>query len=293
MKQWVVLSGKGGTGKTSVAAALAHLAAGELRIVLADADVDAANLELLLSPEILESEPFVGGQVAEIEPAACTGCGVCAEVCRFEAVLPENGIYRVDSIACEGCAACAYACPADAIRMLDQVNGRWMRSQSGLGPLFHARLFAGQENSGKLVTQVRQRAALAAHESSADLLLIDGPPGIGCPVIAACAGTDLALLVTEPSVSGVHDLKRVLGVLRHFDVPALVCVNKADINPARTEEVVHLCAEEKIPMVGTIPFDPAVPQAMARRQPITAYDDGAASRALAELWRELLPRLSS
>ncbi|MDI7274764.1 MAG: ATP-binding protein [Anaerolineae bacterium] len=286
MKQWVVLSGKGGTGKTSVTAALAHLAARECRLVLADADVDAANLELLLSPTVVEAHDFVGGKVAEIDLARCTACRTCAEVCRFGAVQPGDA-YRVDQTACEGCGACSYECPAEAIRMVDRVSGRWFRSETRLGPLFHARLFAGEENSGKLVAQVKQSARYVAWACQAGLLLVDGPPGIGCPVIATTTGADLALLVVEPSVSGVHDLERILGVTRHFGVPAAVCVNKADINPSRTAEVEALCLAGGVPLVGTIPFDTVVTEAMVHRKAVTEYDDGPVSQALRGVWETL------
>lgn len=288
MKQWVVLSGKGGTGKTSVTAALAHLAAQEHRLVLADTDVDAANLGVLLSPAIQERHAFTGSQAAEIDLGRCTGCGVCEEVCRFGAIAATEGTYAVDLLACEGCAACRYACPAEAIRMAEQPTGEWFRSSTRLGPLFHARLFAGQENSGKLVAQVKQTARYVATKEGAGLLLVDGPPGIGCPVIASVTGADLALLVVEPSVSGVHDLKRILGTVRHFGVQPAVCVNKADINPTRTAEVRAICAAEGVPVVGTIPFDTVVTEAMVNRRPVTAYrPESPVSEAIGGLWRAL------
>ncbi|MGC8787255.1 MAG: ATP-binding protein, partial [Anaerolineae bacterium] len=237
MKQLVILSGKGGTGKTTVAAALADLASQEVPIVMADADVDAANLELLLAPTKLEEHDFMGGELAVIEPAACIACGRCAEVCRFDAVMHHNGLYVVDALACEGCASCFYQCPTSAIHMEEKRAGQWYRSQTRLGPLFHARLFAGQENSGKLVTLVRQKALLWARDNGAYLLLIDGPPGIGCPVIAASTGVDIALVVTEPTIAGVHDLERVLSTTTHFRVPALVLINKADLNLIKAHEI--------------------------------------------------------
>jgi MinD superfamily P-loop ATPase len=199
MKQLVILSGKGGTGKTTIAAALAHLASQELPIVLADADVDAANLELVLNPTKQEEHGFMGGQLAAIDPEKCTACGICYEVCRFEAIIPGNEAYRVDSLACEGCASCFYQCPEEAIRMEEQQAGLWFRSDTRFGPLFHAHLFAGQENSGKLITLVKQQARLRGLDTGATLVVVDGPPGIGCPVISASAGMDLALHVVEPT----------------------------------------------------------------------------------------------
>ncbi|MGC8838687.1 MAG: ATP-binding protein [Anaerolineae bacterium] len=291
MKQLVILSGKGGTGKTTVAAALGHLASRELSLVLADADVDAANLELVLAPQVQEEHPFMGGQRAIIDPQACTACGLCAEVCRFDAVLPGEEAYRVDPQACEGCAACFYRCPVGAIRMEEQQAGLWFRSETRFGPLFHAHLFAGQENSGKLVTLVKQQARLLALDEGRDLLLVDGPPGIGCPVIASLAGADLALLVVEPTVAGVHDLWRVLGTARHFGVPALVCLNKADLNPARAQEVEAFCLAEGLPLVGEIPFDIMVTEAMVQGQPVTAYGDGPVTQELKRVWERVKEHL--
>ena len=302
MKQLVILSGKGGTGKTTVAAALAHLASGEMPIVLADADVDAANLELVLSPQVQETQDFIGGQVAIIDPELCTACGICAEVCRFEAIISPSpspsgfgrggggrrgeGVraYTIDPIACEGCACCFYQCPVEAIRMEEQVAGRWFRSDTRFGPLFHAHLFAGQENSGKLVTLVKQQARLWALDEGRELLIVDGPPGIGCPVIAASAGADLALLVVEPTVSGIHDLERILATTNHFGVPALVCINKADINPSRAEEISAFCAAQEIALVGRVPYDTVVTEAMVQGLPVTAFSNGPVSQALQRVW---------
>ena len=231
IKQLVILSGKGGTGKTCVTAALAHLASANnppVSIVLADADVDAANLELLLRPRVLESQDFQGGQVARINEDDCLGCGDCAAVCRFEALKIHNGTYRVDPIACDGCAACVFQCPEEAIVMREQIVGQWFRSDSRYGPLFHAALHPAQDNSGKLVTLVKQHARLLAMDENRHLVLVDGPPGIGCPVISAASGADLALIVAEPSTAGVHDMRRVLATTGHFGVPSLVCINKTN-----------------------------------------------------------------
>jgi MinD superfamily P-loop ATPase len=283
LKQLVVLSGKGGTGKTTVVAALAHLASEKMPLVLADADVDAANLELVLDPIQQEVHDFRSGKLAVIDPVACTACGRCAEVCRFEAVVAGD-VYEVDPLACEGCAACFYQCPVEAVAMQEQHAGRWFRSETRFGPLFHAHLFAGRENSGKLVTTVKQQANVHALDTKAALLLIDGPPGIGCPVIAASVGTDLALLVVEPTVSGAHGLERVLATTEHFRVPAMVAINKADLNPARSDQIAAYCSERGIEVVGRIPYDTMVTEAMVAGQPVTAVEDGAVSRALREVW---------
>ena len=287
MKQLVILSGKGGTGKTSVAAALAHLASQEMPIVLADADVDAANLELVLDPTERERHVFIGGQIAIVDPALCTACGRCFEVCRFDAVVPgeDAGAYRVDPLACEGCASCVYQCPVEAIRSEEQQAGLWFRSDTRFGPLFHAHLFAGQENSGKLVTMVKQQGRLLALDEGRELLIVDGPPGIGCPVISANAGADLALMVTEPTVSGVHDLERILATANHFGVPAMVCINKADLNPRHAAAIEAYCVHHAIALVGRLPYDTVVTEAMVHGQPVTAYQPhGAVAAALREVW---------
>jgi MinD superfamily P-loop ATPase len=291
MKQLVVLSGKGGTGKTTVTAALAHLAFQELSLVLADADVDAANLELVLDPTKRQEQDFTGGNVALVDSEKCTSCGVCAEVCRFEAIGAGAAAYAVDPIACEGCAACHYECPEGAIRMVAQQDGRWFRSDTRFGPLFHAHLFAGKENSGKLVTLVKQQARQLALDTEAAFLLVDGPPGIGCPVISSVSGADLTLMVVEPTVSGVHDLERVFMTADHFGVPSIVAVNKADLNLARSEEIARFCAERGVAMAGRIPYDTVVTEAMVRGLPVTEYTDGPVAKALREVWERVRDRL--
>jgi MinD superfamily P-loop ATPase len=299
MKQLVILSGKGGTGKTSVAAALAHLAAAgdqPVRAVLADADVDAANLELVLDPSRLETHDFTGGGVAILDPAMCEGCGLCIEVCRFDAISkadPESETPNIDPIACDGCAACVYQCPTRAIRMEPQIAGQWFRSDSRYGPLFHAALRPAQENSGKLVTMVKQQARLLALDEGYELIVVDGPPGIGCPVISAASGADLTLIVAEPTAAGAHDMERVLQVTQHFGVPALVCVNKADLYPQGTAQIEAYCHARGIEVIGHIPFDVSVTEAMVRGEPVTAYwPDAAASQAIVDIWQRLAARLN-
>jgi len=300
MKQIVVLSGKGGTGKTSVTAGFAHLASQSdqpVRAVLVDADVDASNLELVLRPRQVEQNAFTGGAVAEIDPELCERCGNCAEVCRFEAVLypGQNGdsAYSIDPIACEGCASCMYQCPADAIRMIPQQAGYWYRSETPFGPLFHALLIPGQENSGKLVTLVKQRARLLALEENYPLQIVDGPPGIGCPVISAISGADLALIVTEPTVSGIHDLERILETTEHFKLASQVCINKADLYPASAAQIEAFCEARSIPVVGRIPFDESVTAAMVSGFPVTQHRPcSPASQAVERIWHAVLASLS-
>lgn len=297
MKQIVILSGKGGTGKTSVAAAFAHLAttdAGQHQTVLVDADVDASNLELVLSPQVLETHEFKGGQVAIIDQQRCEGCGVCAQLCRYDAIHEHNGVYAVDPIACEGCALCVYQCPSGAIRAEEQVAGQWFRSDSRYGPLLHAVLWPAQENSGKLVTLVKQQGRLLAMDQARDLVLVDGPPGIGCPVISAAAGADLALIVVEPTAAGIHDMERVLATVDHFGVPALVCINKADLYAEGVAEIEAFCAEQGITSIGHLPFDTVVTEAMVQGQPVTEFrPESPISCALRSAWRQLLLAVDS
>lgn len=295
MKQLVILSGKGGTGKTSLTAAFAHLASQSRyadSLVLADADVDAANLELVLQPRQLEVEDFRGGQVAIIDQETCAVCGDCQAVCRFDAILYQDGVYRVDPIACDGCAACVYQCPTESIRMQEQVVGQFFVSESRYGPLFHANLFPGQENSGKLVTLVKQRARLLALDEARQLVLVDGPPGIGCPVISATSGADLALIVAEPTVSGVHDMQRALETTRHFGVPAMVCINKADLYPIGATQIETYCRANEVPLVGQVPYDVSVASALVQGEPVTSYCPQApVSLAIVAIWERLLQDL--
>jgi MinD superfamily P-loop ATPase len=236
--------------------------------------------------------------VAIIDQAQCQLCGRCAEVCRYDAIIheaaaTEEETYRVDPLACEGCASCVYQCPESAIYSEEQQAGLWFRSTTRFGPLFHAHLFAAQENSGKLVTLVKQHGRLLALDEGRPLLIVDGPPGIGCPVISASSGADLALLVVEPTVSGIHDLERVLGTVNHFGVPAQVCINKADLNPVQTATIEAFCASQGIDVVGTLPFDTVVTEAMVQGQPVTAHQpEGSLATELAVVWRRVWQALS-
>jgi len=294
MKQIVILSGKGGTGKTSVSAAFAHLSASldySISPVFVDADVDAANLSLVLSPEISQTSEFWGGSLAEIDAENCLGCGSCVTVCRYDAVIPDaynKVFYAIDPIACDGCAACVYACQQHAITMIPQQEGHWFRSNSPYGTLFHAELFPGKENSGKLVTLIKQQAKLWAEEYQSQVVIVDGPPGIGCPVISACAGADLGLIVTEPSLSGLHDLKRVLETLSHFRVPTVICINKADLYLEGTRQIKEFAVSKGIEVLGEIPFDEHILDAMLQGAPVTAlYVESPASYAINQIWEQL------
>lgn len=294
MKQIVILSGKGGTGKTSVSAAFAHLSSlpeYSISPVFVDADVDAANLRLVLNPEITHTSEFWGGSLAEIDAENCQGCGACVTVCRYDAVIPDvsnREIFAIDPIACDGCAACVYACPQHAISMIPQQEGHWFRSNSPYGTLFHAELFPGKENSGKLVTLIKQQAKLLAEDNHSQALIVDGPPGIGCPVISACAGADLGFIVTEPSLSGLHDLKRVLETLTHFRVPTVICINKADLYLEGTRQIREFAALQNIEILGEIPFDENIVDAMLKGSPVTAlFANSPASHALTQTWDEL------
>lgn len=291
MKQIVILSGKGGTGKTSLTAALAHIAADRNTLVLADADVDAANLEILLSPEKLEEHSFSGGYKAEIDQNMCSGCGRCLDICRFNAVIPpapSDSSYRIDRISCEGCNSCVYQCPENAITSYRAVAGAWFVSRSAYGTLYHAEMKAGEENSGKLVTTVKNAAIKKCSEFSDPVLLVDGPPGIGCPVIASCAGADLAVISTEPGVSAIHDLSRILETVRHFGIMPAVCINRYDINPEKTSEIEAFCEKDGIPLLGRIPYDPNVTRSMSKGLPVNAYDPSSpASTAISGIWKEV------
>ena len=285
MKQLTVISGKGGTGKTTLTAAFASLVD---RKVLADCDVDAADLHLILNPTVKRREPFSGGRSPVVDAEKCTGCGICTEVCRFDAI--EDG--EVDLIACDHCGLCVHACPENAITMEEDVNGEWFVSETDYGPMVHARLGMGEENSGKLVTVVRKQSSEIAKERNLDLVIIDGPPGIGCPVIASVTGVDLVLVVVEPTLSGIHDMERILGLAGHFKIPALACINKYDINLDNTKEIRVYCERHGVKVVGMMPFDSKVIDALVQRKSIVEYPCGAVTKAVTEIWKEVSDRLN-
>jgi MinD superfamily P-loop ATPase len=285
MKEVVVLSGKGGTGKTSIVGSFAALAK---RKVMVDCDVDAADLHLLLQPTIREKHEFWSGQVATIDEEKCTQCGLCQEVCRFTAIKD----FEVDAVSCEGCGFCAHICPAEAITMKENLAGHWLVSDTRYGPLVHARLGIAQENSGKLVATVRQEARRIAEKEGADYVISDGSPGIGCPVISSLSGANLALLVTEPTLSGIHDLERIFGVCHHFGVPALVCINKYDINNDNTREIERYCRRQEVEVAARIPFDNVVTEAMIHGLPVVEYIGNGVSARIKMLWRKVVQSLT-
>jgi len=266
MKELVVISGKGGTGKTSVMAAFAALAENK---VLCDADVDAADLHLITAPDVQKKEVFQSGNTAIINRDKCTECGLCKTLCRWNAVSDE---YEIDSIACEGCGVCVYFCPEKAIDFPVNTCGEWYISDTRLGPMVHARLGIAEENSGKLVTLVRKEAKDLAEKNDLDLILTDGAPGIGCPVIASIGGASAVLIVTEPTVSGKHDMERVMSLANHFNIPAMVCINKYDINLEMTQEIDDFFRSRSLEVVGKIPFDPVFTKSMIQRKTLFEYD---------------------
>jgi MinD superfamily P-loop ATPase len=274
-KELIIISGKGGTGKTSVAASIAVMAD---RPVIADCDVDAADLHLVLSPRIIERHEFRSGHEAVIRREACSGCGACVAHCRFDAVITqENGaagetVFSIDPVSCEGCGVCVRFCPEQAIDFPERLCGEWMISETRCGPMVHARLGVAAENSGKLVSMVRREARRIAEEQDRPLVIVDGPPGIGCPVIASVTGATLVLVVTEPTVSGEHDLERVLALARHFAVPAAVCVNKWDLNAAMTERIEEMARRAGARTVGRIRYDRAVTAAQIEARAVVETD---------------------
>ena len=289
MNELVVISGKGGTGKTSILASFAALAG---NAVLADADVDAADLHLVLPPTVRQRHEFRCGHEAVIRPQDCLRCGACLARCRFEAVRANQdgaGVteFRIDATACEGCGVCVAVCPAEAIDFPEKFSGEWFVSDTRCGPLVHARLNPGGENSGKLVSQVRAAARELAAERRADLVLVDGPPGVGCPVIAAISGASQVLVVTEPTLSGLHDLQRVLELTRHFGLPAAVCVNKWDINPDLTARIETEAVRQGARLAGRVRYDRAVTAAQLAARTVVEIPGTVAGDDVRAVWQTL------
>ena len=291
MKEIVVISGKGGTGKTSIVASFAALAK---NAVLADCDVDAADLHLVLEPKIKHTHDFSGGKQAFINAEKCTGCSICRDMCRFDAIN-SNGegnnladrTFTVNPVSCEGCKVCVEFCPADAIEFNDHINGQWFVSDTRFGPMVHAKLGIAEENSGKLVTLIRKEAKKIAQEQKKDLLIVDGSPGIGCPVIASITAADLVLVVTEPTLSGKHDLDRVSELTSSFGIKTLVCINKADVNPQITEQIGKEAQKQGLKVIGKIAYDEAFTRAQMIKASVVEYTSGAITKQIKAMWRQV------
>lgn len=283
IRELVVLSGKGGTGKTSITASFAVLAE---HAVLVDCDVDAADLHLLMTPHVEQRHEFFSGREAIIDPLECTGCGLCLDVCRFDAIRTNSTDYWVDPVGCEGCGVCVRFCAAKAIDFPERQCGEWMQSTTRCGPMVHAHLGVAAENSGKLVSTVREQALKLAVDREFPLIISDGPPGIGCPVIASLSGVSLALVVTEPSLSGLHDLQRVLALARHFSVPTVVCVNKWNINPRLAERIEAAALSAGAAITGRIRYDRAVTQAQLQRKAVVEMD-AAVADDIRLVWQQI------
>ena len=280
LRQLTIVSGKGGTGKTTVLASFAALAD---NAVLADCDVDAANLHLLLQPDMRAEEDFLGAKVAVRDAGKCQKDGECERRCRFDAITPDE----IDVYACEGCGLCTLACPNGALRLEPIVNGRFYTSDTKYGPLAHAKLMPAGESSGRLVTRVRQLAEDIALRTDRRLVLIDGPPGIGCTAVASLAEVDLALVVTEPTLSGIHDMERVVGLTQHFSLPLAVMINKADLNSDNAARIRGFCRDGDIPVLAELPFDEVVPKSIAAQKPLVEYDGGPVSQGIASAWQQV------
>ncbi|HOO46045.1 MAG TPA: ATP-binding protein [Deltaproteobacteria bacterium] len=292
MKEIVIISGKGGTGKTSIVASLATLAG---KNVLADCDVDAADLHLVLEPKVQSRNDFSGGKKARIIKEECTACGECIDVCRFEAIhypqtagRTDSETPRVNPTFCEGCGVCVRVCPAEAIAFEDAVNGQWFISDTRYGPMVHARLGIAQGNSGKLVSLIRDEARKIAERDDLDYIIVDGSPGIGCPVISSITGSDLVVVVTEPTLSGQHDLERVAELTGHFQIPTVICINKWDLNPEITSQIEQRAKAMGILSAGRIRYDPAVTKAQIMKSSVVEYTGGAISEDISSVWRNII-----
>jgi MinD superfamily P-loop ATPase len=287
MREMVIISGKGGTGKTTLTACFAFLAKDK---VLADCDVDAADLHILLHPHEIQKEDFRAGIKARIDPSKCIQCGTCKEACRFGAISEE---FQVSNLSCEGCGVCFHVCPEQAVALEEGLNGHWFISATPFGPMVHAALLPGEENSGKLVALVRNQAKVLARQHEKTLILVDGAPGVGCPVISSITGADRVLIVTEPTLSGLHDLERAMQLVRGFRIPVAVVVNKYDINLDVTNRIEEFSAKAQARVLGRIPYDPEVIRTMVKRRSVVENGNSPANAAIREIWETLEPDLSA
>ncbi len=286
MKEIVVISGKGGTGKTSITASFAYL--GGKEVIVADCDVDAADMHLLLQPDFSSDQDFYSGLLAKIDPVKCTNCGLCVDVCRFDAIPVINGQHTIDELGCEGCGYCPRVCPEDAIAMEDQNVGKWFISRIKTGTqMVHARLGVGAENSGKLVAQVKNEAKRLAGETGKKYVLVDGSPGVGCPVVSSLSGASFVVLVTEPTVSGLHDLKRVYELVKKFSIRAGCIINKADLNDSVSKQIEQFLGKEDIVHIASLPYDESFTKAMTEGQTIVEYGQNHLAEILEESWEKV------
>ncbi|MFC1669578.1 4Fe-4S binding protein [Spirochaetota bacterium] len=288
MKELVVISGKGGTGKTSIVASFAALAEDK---VMADCDVDAADMHLILNPSVKIEEDFEGGKEAILDRGKCTECGRCMEVCRYDAISLTDEKHEIEAINCEGCGVCAYFCPYEAIEMKTKIAGKWFLSDTRHGPLVHAKLGIAEDNSGKLVAKVREEAKKSAEQNEYKLIIIDGPPGIGCPVIASITGTGLVLIVTEPTVSGFHDLERVSELADHFRINKMICINKYDLNSDMTKKIEEFSSSHNIEVAAKIPYDNNFTKAQIKGKSLIEYCNGNTSKSIEDMWEIIYEKI--
>jgi len=285
MKEILIVSGKGGTGKTSITAAIASLAK---NAVFADCDVDAADLHLILKPKIIKEHEFISGHQAHIRQDDCISCSSCYSNCRFDAINKVKNKYYIDSIACEGCGVCTWMCPQGAIDFNESLCGHYYVSDTRFGKLIHAKLAIAAENSGKLVSVVRNKASDIANESNSDYVIIDGPPGIGCPVIASMTGVNSIIVVTEPTLSGLHDMERIIHLANHFSINTYVCINKYDINEQITSQIQENLIEQNIPLIGLIPYDRDITSAQINEKTIIEYSNNNTTSSIKEMWQTFI-----